>query len=115
DKKGSILCVGIDPDMERISLQLREKFRLHCFEHPYGREAAVIIAFAKEIIDAVASYAVAVKPNIAFFECYGAAGIAALEEVIAYAKAKGLIVITDAKRGDGGNSAKAYAAAHIGL
>lgn len=115
ERSGSILCVGIDPEMDKIPMRFRDKFRCHCFAHPYGREAAAIVAFAKEIIDAVAQYAVAVKPNTGFFEQYGAAGIEALEVIIAYAKEKGLIVITDAKRGDGGPTAVAYADAHIGL
>jgi orotidine-5'-phosphate decarboxylase len=55
-----------------------------------------------------------VKPQSAFFELYGSAGIAALERVVAHAHERELVVIEDAKRNDIGNTARAYAAAHLG-
>jgi orotidine-5'-phosphate decarboxylase len=56
----------------------------------------------------------AVKPQIAFYELYGSAGIACFERTVQYAKAKGLVVVTDGKRNDIGNTATAYAKAHLG-
>jgi orotidine-5'-phosphate decarboxylase len=65
------------------------------------------------VIDAVAAYAVGVKPQLAFFEALGAPGMAALEKVCAYARTAGLIVVADAKRGDIGSTARAYASAYL--
>ncbi len=68
-------------------------------------------ASAAGIVDAVAPAAVAVKPQSAFFEALGPAGAHAFAEVCDYARAAGLLVIADAKRGDIGSTARAYAAA----
>jgi orotidine-5'-phosphate decarboxylase len=61
----------------------------------------------------VAPHAVAVKPQLAFFEALGAAGMAAFEQVCSYAHRAGLLVIADGKRGDIGSTARAYAEAYI--
>jgi orotidine-5'-phosphate decarboxylase len=61
----------------------------------------------------VAPYAVAVKPQLAFFEALGADGIAAFSDVCGYARRAGLVVIADGKRGDIGSTARAYAAAYL--
>lgn len=66
-------------------------------------------AFCCQIIDVVADLVPAVKPQVAFFEQLGPAGIAAVDRVIRYARKAGLIVIADAKRGDIGSTATAYA------
>lgn len=65
------------------------------------------------MIDAVAGVVAAVKPQVAFFEALGSEGVAALEAVVAHAKSAGLVVIVDAKRGDIGSTAEAYAHALI--
>ncbi len=65
-------------------------------------------SFCKEIVDAVADHAVAVKPQSAFFEARGWEGVRAFENVCAYARAAGLLVIADVKRGDIGSTAQAY-------
>ena len=65
------------------------------------------------MIDAVAPHVVAVKPQLAFFEALGADGMAAFEEVCAYARRAGLLVIADGKRGDIGSTARAYATAYL--
>src|SRR5205823_13838034 len=69
--------------------------------------------FCRGLVDAVAPCVVAVKPQVAFFEALGADGIRALEDVCAYSRAAGLQVIADAKRGDIGSTARAYAAAYL--
>src|SRR5205823_14581067 len=69
--------------------------------------------FCRGLVDAVAPYVVGVKPQVAFFEALGADGASALENVCAYARAAGLQVIADAKRGDIGSTARAYAAAYL--
>src|SRR5207248_6601720 len=69
--------------------------------------------FCRGIVDAVAPYSVAVKPQSAFFEALGADGMRAFEDVCDYARAAGLLVLADAKRGDIGSTARAYAAAFL--
>jgi orotidine-5'-phosphate decarboxylase len=68
-------------------------------------------SFCREIVDAVAPYAVAVKPQSAFFEARGWEGVRAFERVCGHARDAGLLVIADVKRGDIGSTARAYAQA----
>ncbi|MDE7426523.1 MAG: orotidine-5'-phosphate decarboxylase [Muribaculaceae bacterium] len=100
NKKGSFLCVGLDPDLKKLPEHLKE------VENP-------IWEFNKAIIDATAPYAVAFKPNWAFYECYGIKGVEALEKTVSYIKSQypEIMVIADAKRGDIGNTAAMYAKA----
>lgn len=96
-RKKSFLCVGLDTDPNKIPSFLLE------FEDP-------IFEFNKQIIDATARYAVAYKPNIAFYESLGSKGWDALEKTIAYIP-KDIFTIADAKRGDIGNTSTMYAKA----
>jgi len=93
--KSSFLCVGLDPDLSKMPPHLLE-----------GPDP--LFEFCKAIIDATHPYAVAFKPNTAFFECHGAAGWEALQKTIAYIP-KECMVIADAKRGDIGNTSSYYA------
>ncbi|MDO9581378.1 MAG: orotidine-5'-phosphate decarboxylase [Bacteroidales bacterium] len=97
-KKHSFLCVGLDSDIEKIPAFL------HTEKDP-------VFEFNKRIIDATHQYAVAYKPNIAFYECYGVKGWTSLESTVRYIKINypDLFVIADAKRGDIGNTSKMYA------
>jgi orotidine-5'-phosphate decarboxylase len=108
ERKRTQLLVGLDPRPELLPVELRGEAAL-------GRAgaAAACARFCCGIVDAVAPHAVGVKPQAAFFEALGAEGIRALEEVCAYARAAGLIVVLDAKRGDIGSTARAYAAAYL--
>ena len=81
-------------------------------EGPAARGDA-IARFCRGLIDAAAPACVAVKPQLAFFEAFGSHGIRAFEETCAYAREAGLLVIADAKRGDIGSTARAYAAAYL--
>ncbi len=90
DAAGSLLCVGLDPHPERL-------------EEPAGD-------FCRRIIDATWESAVAFKPNAAFFEARGPEGLAELRQVIAH-RPPGRLMLLDAKRGDIGSTAKAYARA----
>ena len=83
---GTVLCLGIDPSPEML---------------PEGWPAGLpgIERLARLIVEAAAPHAAAVKPNLAFFEAYGSAGLAALERVLA-AVPSGVLVVADAKRGD---------------
>lgn len=98
--KKSFLCVGLDTDIALIPEHLR------ALEHP-------LFEFNKAVIDATAPYAVAYKPNTAFYETEGAHGWQQLEMTVAYIKEKypEIFVIADAKRGDIGNTASRYARA----
>jgi orotidine-5'-phosphate decarboxylase len=108
ERKRSQLVVGLDPRVDLLPVELRG-------EAVRGRAAAAaaVARFCKGIVDAVGPYAVAVKPQAAFFEALGADGWAALEDVSLYAREAGLLVILDAKRGDIGPTARAYAAAYL--
>jgi orotidine-5'-phosphate decarboxylase len=99
ERKSSQLVVGLDPVVEQMPAEVDGD----------------LFAFCSGIVDAVAPYAVAVKPQSAFFEVHGADGVRAFAQVCDYARAAGLIVIADAKRGDIGSTAHAYARAFIPL
>jgi len=94
---GPGLCVGLDPLLERLPEKLRQS-------------SEPLLSFNLEIIEATSEYASAYKPNLAFYELFGAAGWRQLEETIR-AVPEGKVVIADGKRGDIGSTAKAYAAA----
>ncbi|NDB36411.1 MAG: orotidine-5'-phosphate decarboxylase, partial [Flavobacteriia bacterium] len=93
--KESFLCVGLDPDLEKMPS--------HLWQHDDP-----IFEFNKQIIDATLPFAVAYKPNTAFYEAQGIKGWEALEKTIRYIP-KECFIIADAKRGDIGNTSKAYA------
>lgn len=96
EDRGSALCVGLDPSPGRL---------------PAGLSAE---EFCLAVIDLVHDVAACVKPNLAFFEVLGPPGLAGLVRIVAAARAKGLPVILDAKRGDVPESARAYAEAYFG-
>jgi orotidine-5'-phosphate decarboxylase len=101
-KKHSFLCVGLDSEIDKIpSFLLSEK--------------DPVFEFNKRIIDSTHDYAVAYKPNIAFYECNGAKGWNSLEKTVGYIKENHpeILVIADAKRGDIGNTSKMYARAFL--
>jgi orotidine-5'-phosphate decarboxylase len=100
DSRGR-LCVGIDPHEH-----LLEAWGLTA-------SASGVREFGLAVVEAAAGRAGIVKPQVAFFERYGSAGYAALEEVLAAAREAGLLVIADAKRGDIGTSVAAYAEAWL--
>ncbi len=99
-EKKSFLCVGLDTDVRKIPEFLRDE------EDP-------LFEFNRRIIDATHPFAVAYKPNVAFYEEHGAGGWRALERTVAYLREKdpSLFIIADAKRGDIGNTARMYARA----
>ncbi|HZB24139.1 MAG TPA: orotidine-5'-phosphate decarboxylase [Gaiellaceae bacterium] len=102
ERKRSQVCVGLDPRVELFPVELRG-------EAPADAAAR----FCCGIVDAVAPYAVAVKPQLAFFETLGSEGFAAFERVCGYAHAAELLVVVDGKRGDIGSTARAYASAYL--
>ena len=108
ERKRTQLVVGLDPRPDLLPVELRGDAHL-------GRDhvADAVARFCCGIVDAVAPHVVAVKPQLAFFEALGSDGVRALEETCAYARAAGLLVIADAKRGDIGSTSRAYAAAYL--
>jgi len=94
---GSVLCLGLDPDPAGLP-------------DGYSADLRGVEAFARLVLEAAAPHAAAVKPNLAFFEAFGSAGIAALERLRATVPA-GLPVVIDAKRGDIGSTAARQAVA----
>jgi orotidine-5'-phosphate decarboxylase len=95
------LCPGIDPHPELLT------------SWGLTTDADGLRAFCDICVEVFADFAV-VKPQVAFFEAYGAAGYAALEDVIAALRTAGVLVLADAKRGDIGSTMAAYAAAWSG-
>lgn len=93
--KKSFLCVGLDTDIQRIPAHLRDH------EDP-------VAEFNRQIIEATAPYAVAYKPNIAFYEAQGPRGWESLRKTLEYIPAD-CFTIADAKRGDIGNTSQLYA------
>lgn len=94
-KKKSVLCVGLDTDVNKIPLHLQKE------EDP-------IFAFNKAIIDATQDFVVSYKINTAFYEAYGAAGWESMQRTLDYIP-KDIFTIADAKRGDIGNTSTQYA------
>jgi orotidine-5'-phosphate decarboxylase len=99
-QKRSFLCVGLDTEIDRLPKHL-----LH--------EDDPVFSFNKSIIDATAPYAVAYKPNTAFYEVQGARGWESLEKTVDYIRNSfpDIFIIADAKRGDIGNTSANYAKA----
>ncbi|MDJ0322805.1 orotidine-5'-phosphate decarboxylase [Cryobacterium sp. PH31-AA6] len=95
------LCVGIDPHAWLLT------------DWDLPDSAAGAESFGRTVVEACAGQVGIVKPQIAFYERYGSAGYAALERVLADARAAGLLVIADVKRGDLGTSAEAYGQAWL--
>jgi orotidine-5'-phosphate decarboxylase len=95
------LCVGIDPHPELL--------------RAWGLDldAAGLQRFALACVDALAGEVAVLKPQSAFFEAHGAAGIAVLQQVITTGRAAGALVLLDVKRGDIGSTMAAYAAAYL--
>ncbi len=96
EERGSALCVGLDPSPGRLP------------------DGVSVEDFCVAAIEATHDLAACVKPNLAFFELQGPPGLAALVRIVAAARARGLPVILDAKRGDVPESARAYAEAYFG-
>jgi orotidine-5'-phosphate decarboxylase len=95
----SLLCVGLDPEFERIP----ERFKT--MELP-------LFAFCRWIIEQTHEYTAAYKPNMAFFEARGGLGLQELEQTIKHLRSEhpAIVTICDAKRGDIGNTNRGYVA-----
>jgi len=101
-RKGTVLCVGLDPRVESLPAEIR---------NGTPDPAAAVEEFCLRVLDLVAPHAAAVKPQSAFFELLGPAGFAVQHRVLHKARELGLLTILDAKRGDIASTASAYAEA----
>ncbi len=106
--KGSPVCVGVDPVYEKLPAELRT-----AGDAGPTDKAAAIGRYGRTLLELVAPIVPAVKPQSAYFEALGPAGVATYFELVAYARKLGLIVIGDVKRNDIGSTAGAYAAGHL--
>jgi orotidine-5'-phosphate decarboxylase len=97
------LCVGIDPRWDMLPRALRDQAKADAFRD-----------FGLRVLELVEPFAGVVKPQAAFFEEHGPAGMAALQAILQRAKDMGFVTILDAKRGDIASTAAAYAAAAFG-
>ncbi len=97
-QKKSFLCVGLDTDINKIPPFLLQ-------------EEDAVFAFNKAIVDATIAYAVAYKPNVAFYEALGPEGLLSLQKTVEYIRSlsQPVFLIADAKRGDIGNTSAMYA------
>lgn len=104
---------GLDPKLDYVPQFIKDE----CFEK-YGVNlkgaAEALLMFNKALIDELCDIVPAIKPQAAYYEMYGPEGVKALADTIAYAKSKGMYVITDGKRNDIGTTMEAYATAHLG-
>jgi len=110
--KQTVALVGLDPRLDWLPAEILESARDQ-LDDPQAIAAQAFEEFCIRIIDVVAPLVPAVKPQAAFFEELGPDGCLALCRVIRYAREQGLIVICDAKRGDIGTTAEAYARAYL--
>lgn len=100
---GSCLCVGLDPDLERIPDSIKQQ------THGIGPQ---VVAFLKTVIDRTVDTCAAYKPNLGFFEALGANGLHVFQEILDYIPSDKL-VIADVKRGDISSTAAHYAKAYF--
>jgi orotidine-5'-phosphate decarboxylase len=108
-KKRSRVVVGLDPRLENLPEDLRRRARVDI-----ENAAQAVLEWGGDVIEAVKDHAVAVKPQIAFYERMGPFGVVTYFALCKHARKQGLLVIGDVKRGDVPDTAKAYAEAHLG-
>ncbi|MCB0309938.1 MAG: orotidine-5'-phosphate decarboxylase [Bdellovibrionales bacterium] len=113
DRSNSIIVAGIDPRLEsmpQVFLDRANRARQNNQDFPYH----AIVEFYGEALTLISRNIAAIKPNLAFFEQFGIAGLRALDDVIKIARDLDLLIIADAKRGDIGSTARAYSNAFLG-
>jgi orotidine-5'-phosphate decarboxylase len=113
EAKQSHVVVGFDPDYDLIPPDVTDAHRPEAYSCEQEMKAACYRQFLGAILETVCDDAVAVKIQIAHFEALGALGYALYEDLVKPARERGLLVIADVKRGDIGNTAEAYARAHL--
>ena len=101
-RKKNPCIVGIDPEWSKLP---------DCYKSASVTEA--VLNWAIDVIDAAADIVPAVKPQMAFFEVFGEEGVRVHRQIVHHAHSRGLLVVDDSKRSDIGNTARAYAFAHL--
>jgi orotidine-5'-phosphate decarboxylase len=99
-KRGA-LCVGLDPHASLLT------------RWGYGDDLAGLERFSRDVVDALGDVAAVFKPQSAFYERFGARGVAVLESTIRHLRRAGTLVLLDVKRGDIGSTVQAYADAYL--
>ena len=112
-RTGNPTVAGLDPKLDFIPEYIRKEAYEKFGKNLEGAAEALFV-FNKGLIDALCDIVPAVKPQAAYYEMYGWQGVRTLERTIAYAKSKGMFVITDGKRNDIGTTMEAYAKSHLG-
>jgi orotidine-5'-phosphate decarboxylase len=116
----SCLCVGIDPHLEKLPPLPDREAQVAALEPMWGEDseravdAGRALVFGESVVDACEGLVPIVKPQFAFFEALGAPGMLALSRLCRKARAQGLLVLGDGKRGDIASTAMAYAKAQLG-
>lgn len=113
ERTRSHVVVGLDPDYALLPPELREKHEAQRYADQTARVCAAYQEFLWTLLPRLREHAVAVKPQLAYFEAQGSSGYRLYEEVVQAARDLGYLVIADAKRGDIGSTAEAYAQAHL--
>ena len=108
-KSGHPLCVGIDPHLHLIP----QIFRVGDMAPNSLQTASAVRTFLAAVMDRISGRVAAIKPQSAFFEQMGWRGIEVLDNCMKRARANGMVVILDVKRGDIGSTAEAYATAYL--
>lgn len=103
-EKRNLCIMGIDPEWDKLPQIYRELS---------DNKAECMRLWAFDVIDAICGIVPAVKPQMAFFEVFGWEGLRVHQQVVQYVRSRGLLVIDDSKRNDIGNTAAAYAYAHL--
>lgn len=112
-KKNNPTVLGLDTQLSYLP---EDFLKAHCDGEiqDFGAAAAVIEAYNRALVDALADIVPAVKVQVAYYEMYGVPGMQAFYNTVEYASSKGLLVIADVKRNDIGATAGAYATAYLG-
>jgi orotidine-5'-phosphate decarboxylase len=105
--------VGLDPRLDYVPTYIKEAAAEQSNSFAEG-VAKAFFTYNKELIDNIYDIVPAVKPQIAFYEQYGIEGMKCFQQTCDYAASKGLVVISDVKRGDIGTTAEAYSEAYLG-
>jgi len=108
EETGSVVCLGIDPRPEA-----HPSTHPSTHDHDPARIAKAVVSYYRDLLDAAAPDLACVKLQSAFFERMGIPGLVALAQLLVDARERGLPAILDAKRGDIGSTAEAYAAAYL--
>jgi orotidine-5'-phosphate decarboxylase len=113
ERKRSHVVVGFDPDYDLLPADLRAAYPRDAYASDAGMRVDCYRGFLTGVLEAVCADVVAIKIQCAYFEALGAPGYALYEELVAPIRESGCLVIADAKRGDIGSTAEAYARAHL--